>query len=783
MAIVRTLVMMVCVALGPMAPAAGTGGSGASGDTGDTGHTLHAQQRELVLTRGLSITGVSSWGRRAINTDAVAARLVEGEWTTPKAGATLAGDLAEGAKGPRWQESAAALNGDFTLPRGSYLSISVKSERERVMLLQASGHSLVYVNGEPRTGDPYAHGYVKLPVHMRAGENQLLFAHAGRGAMRAVLLEPTAPVMFLREDTTLPTFGHESMRVHHDGAVVMLNATLERQEVVVRAFAEGHESVTRSHNLVLQPCSVLKTPIEFPIHAADDAAEARTVLLASSRDGQEWDRMTIELKRAGPRDRRVVTFFSGIDMSVQYYAVVPRAAPEPGSSHADKPGLALSLHGASVEATSQAAAYAPKPDLVIVCPTNRRPFGFDWEDWGRVDALEALTHATSHVGIDRRRQYVTGHSMGGHGTWQLGVLHPELFAAIAPSAGWLSFETYAAARAGADTPTSDPVMRVLRDAARSSDTIAKLDRLRGKGVYILHGDADDNVPVSEARRAREELKALDIPFEFHEQPGAGHWWDIDGKDKRAPNTGAACVDWPGIFEMFATRSLMSVPPEDPLDATHAVVWSDRAYAADADPRERHLTTGAFKNAFNHRFALVFGTGGTPEEAAWSRAKARFDAEQWWYRGNGHARVLSDQELLDHLARQPVEGVTIGNVVLYGNTTTNAAARVLLKDAKVSVADGRIVATDRTIEGDDLGVLLLHRTRHADRSMLVGLVGGTGVRGMRSTDRIPYFLSGVGIPDVLVVRSSIWTTGPEDVLMAGVIEDSTTLRAVWRHPQQ
>lgn len=24
------------------------------------------------------------------------------------------------------------------------------------------------------------------------------------------------------------------------------------------------------------------------------------------------------------------------------------------------------------------------------CPTNRRPYGFDWEDWGRMDALEVL---------------------------------------------------------------------------------------------------------------------------------------------------------------------------------------------------------------------------------------------------------------------------------------------------------------------------------------------------------------------------------------------------------
>ena len=52
--------------------------------------------------------------------------------------------------------------------------------------------------------------------------------------------------------------------------------------------------------------------------------------------------------------------------------------------------LFLSLHGASVEAIGQADAYSPKKWGPIVCPTNRRPYGFDWEEWGRWDALEVL---------------------------------------------------------------------------------------------------------------------------------------------------------------------------------------------------------------------------------------------------------------------------------------------------------------------------------------------------------------------------------------------------------
>ena len=58
---------------------------------------------------------------------------------------------------------------------------------------------------------------------------------------------------------------------------------------------------------------------------------------------------------------------------------------------------------------------------------------------------------------------------------------------------------------------------------------------RTRGVYVLHGDADDNVPVSQARQMREVLGTFHPDFSYHEQPGAGHWW------------GSACVDWPPLF--------------------------------------------------------------------------------------------------------------------------------------------------------------------------------------------------------------------------------------------
>ena len=388
----------------------------------------------------------------------------------------------------------------------------------------------------------------------------------------------------------------------------------------------------------------------------------------------------------------------------------------------------MSLHGASVEAIGQADAYESKRWAYLVAPTNRRPYGFDWEDWGRLDALEVLDLAQARLQTDPRRTYLTGHSMGGHGTWNLGVTFPDRFAAIAPSAGWISFWSYA----GSARPTNPtPMQAMLQRATLPSDTLALSHNYAQEGIYILHGDADDNVPVTQARTMVEHLRGFHHDFVYFEQPGAGHWWDVSDEP------GADCVDWAPLFDFFARRRLPAdedmrqvdfvtadpgvsaschwaailqqqhslqpsrislrydpglrrfvgttenvaclalrldtLRPNGPLTldidgqkfANVALPASGSSVPyASASASTLYLTQGAngwqvgsplpetskrpergglFKQAFRHRMLFVYGTKGTPEENAWALVKARFDAETFWYRGNGSIDVVPDTE--------------------------------------------------------------------------------------------------------------------------------------------
>src|SRR6266446_862198 len=52
-------------------------------------------------------------------------------------------------------------------------------------------------------------------------------------------------------------------------------------------------------------------------------------------------------------------------------------------------------------------------------------------------AVEQQKQTMREFHVDPSRVYLTGLSMGGHGTWYIAYRHAELFAAIVPICGWV----------------------------------------------------------------------------------------------------------------------------------------------------------------------------------------------------------------------------------------------------------------------------------------------------------------------------------------------------------
>jgi dienelactone hydrolase len=791
----------------------------------------------IIPTDYLLLPAVGEYGRLLLHRDAVEAQLAAGRWRVP-----ADGDTVEGLDGKQKSWRAAQADGDGTLDtrtvRGGWAVTSFDSPAERVMLLEASGHAMVYVNGEPHAGDPYDLGWLRLPVRVREGRNVLLF-HAAGDKLSARLTAPPAGVFFLDADHTLPTLVRDDAEPAW-AAVPIVNATTDWLEHVAVVCQREERQPMETLVAPIPPLSVRKVPFQLPaadyrepanrisfhvrlqrVGGAHDPANAADAERSSRQPLAEFD---VELGVVGPEDVHVRTFRSRIDGSVQPYAVRPAAK----SVDLVVPGTILTLHGAAVTCADHAAQYEARSWAHVVAPQGRRPYGFDWETWGRIDALEALADARRHYPSDARRTYLTGHSMGGHGVWHLGVTCPDQFAAIGPSAGWISFWSYGGGMPSIEQP-SDIEALLLRGYA-TSDTLKLLSNLSPTGVYVLHGGADENVPVEQARYMRTRLAQFHPNFAYYEQPGAGHWW------------GKECCDWPRMMDFFqrlsqpepAEHELVNFTTANPGDSSRCHWVSIEAQQKQLEPSQvsirqnaaarrfmgstsnvarlaldvAHLAPnqpidvvldgqllnwlnwsgdtrtlrferrgdqwaavaeispqfkgpdryGTFNAVFNHNALLVYGTLGTDEENQCAAAKARYDAETFWYRGGGTLEVIPD-------SRFDLNRDTDRSIVLYGNQDTNSAWPKLLATSPVEVKRGQVRVADRKEEGDSFAVVMA-RPRPGSDTALVGVVAGTGPPGMRLTNRLRWFVSGIVYPDLIILGPNVLSTGAADVRAGG-----------------
>lgn len=170
--------------------------------------------------------------------------------------------------------------------------------------------------------------------------------------------------------------------------------------------------------------------------------------------------------------------------TLQYLQYLP---PDYNSSDSKKWPLLLFLHGAGERGTdvNRVAIHGPLSHVrqgtnypfIIIAP--QCPAGQIWEN---EPLLQLLDSSITQLKVDTNRIYLTGLSMGGYGTWKLGLSHPKRFAALAPVCG------------GAN------MIEVMLGSWDNRDAILKLP------IWAFHGAKDDVVPLIESERVVDSLK-------------------------------------------------------------------------------------------------------------------------------------------------------------------------------------------------------------------------------------------------------------------------------------
>jgi len=113
-------------------------------------------------------------------------------------------------------------------------------------------------------------------------------------------------------------------------------------------------------------------------------------------------------------------------------------------------------------------------------------------DLSELDVMNVLAMTLEGYNIDRDRIYLAGHSMGGGGTWHLGIKYPDIWAGLGPVA---------------------PAIYTSPDALSAITHIP---------VIIIQGDEDRLVNVDIARRWVAQMQELGMTHQYVEISGGDH---------------------------------------------------------------------------------------------------------------------------------------------------------------------------------------------------------------------------------------------------------------------
>ncbi|MET0535541.1 MAG: prolyl oligopeptidase family serine peptidase, partial [Steroidobacter sp.] len=138
---------------------------------------------------------------------------------------------------------------------------------------------------------------------------------------------------------------------------------------------------------------------------------------------------------------------------------------------------------------------------------------------GDRDVMHCLAEAKRLFSVDDDRVYVTGESMGGHGTWAIVTRHPDVFAAAAPVFGGWDLRVTTVSN-----PVSLPPPATSLEAYgfERASSFSNAENLLHVPLLVIHGDSDRDVHVANSRHAVQLLQRWGYDIRYHEMPGWAH---------------------------------------------------------------------------------------------------------------------------------------------------------------------------------------------------------------------------------------------------------------------
>jgi hypothetical protein len=406
---------------------------------------------------------------------------------------------------------------------------------------------------------------------------------------------------------------------------------------------------------------------------------------------------------------------------------------------------------------------------------------------GDNDVMRVLAESRKLFNVDDDRVYLTGESMGGWGTWNVGTRHPDVFAAIAPVFGGVDYHLeMSEERLAALTP----VDRFLQER---SSSWALAEGLNNTPIYVHHGDADGAVNVEWSRWGVKLLQRWGYDVRYREYPGRVHEtlqtgnsnpnasipWFLEHRRKHAPRhvrirtaelrhasswwvdvrQSASALEFVNVDAEIIERNVIRLDTTHVLDVTLTpatlidasrpvtVIWNGRSQELRLQDGALRLTDPAYQprgivktpdlpggiNDFTATpFAVVIGTTSKdPEMARLLREKARRFIDVWREWQKYEPRVFEDTKITDaDIARY--------SLILMGGPAENRVTAKLAAKLPLKISRSAITVGGHAFMASDAAIHMLYpNPRNAQR--YVWVVAANSPSGMFGADVSPYSL--------------------------------------------
>ena len=214
---------------------------------------------------------------------------------------------------------------------------------------------------------------------------------------------------------------------------------------------------------------------------------------------------------AGKRGDSRRAYRSAVDQTLQPYRLF---IPESYDASKATP-LLVALHGMGGDENSLFDSYdngllkreAERVGFIVACPKGRDSASM-YRGTAEQDVLDVMADVERNYKVDAARIYLMGHSMGAYGTWSIAMNHPDLFAALGPISG--------------------------------GGSAAGMVKIRNIPEYVVHGDDDRTVAVTQSRNMVEAGKKAGANIVYVEVPGGSH-------------VGVAAPAFAGMLDFFARQ--------------------------------------------------------------------------------------------------------------------------------------------------------------------------------------------------------------------------------------